>query len=339
MNYFRQPSVAKTTQSNFSSQTTQNQIASSVPFGTTPTVRSNMQPGLLRVDVESLMRNPTHLEQYNNTADHRQYYPATPSSLTMSPECDVKRNSELEQISRNNITQLNSSSPYTFDCQVSDYFPVHDLLQAPTSQYQSQNSFVVNRLPTPNVQHQLSSNINTLLAASMLPSPDPYPNSVDVSIPRSSTNVSASFNESHNLLSLNDTSINMQVEYMQNTPKSTSIGDSHQITLASNVYPADQGTEYKHVCTVCFKRLSTASNLRSHMKIHSREKPFQCLCCGRSFARKADLSTHQRVHTREKPFECSKCQKKFTQSGSYNRHKKRCTMRGGIEAFDDAQSR
>ncbi|KAI9140824.1 hypothetical protein BKA69DRAFT_1125384 [Paraphysoderma sedebokerense] len=53
----------------------------------------------------------------------------------------------------------------------------------------------------------------------------------------------------------------------------------------------------RHMCGVCTKMFSTSSNLRTHMKIHSNEKPFKCGICGHEFTRKADYFQHQRVHS------------------------------------------
>ena len=45
-------------------------------------------------------------------------------------------------------------------------------------------------------------------------------------------------------------------------------------------------------CEVCDRRVSSNSQLLTHMRVHTREKPFTCETCGHRFARKADLKKH-----------------------------------------------
>jgi uncharacterized Zn-finger protein len=59
--------------------------------------------------------------------------------------------------------------------------------------------------------------------------------------------------------------------------------------------------EKPHTCPQCTKSFSQPSKLRSHLRVHTGEKPYTCPQCTKSFSQKIDLRRHLRVHTGEKP--------------------------------------
>jgi uncharacterized Zn-finger protein len=68
-----------------------------------------------------------------------------------------------------------------------------------------------------------------------------------------------------------------------------------------------------HHCTQCFKSFAQKLNLKIHMTVYTKEKPFSCSQCTKSFALKKVLKKHLRVHTGEKPYSCFQCSKTFAQ--------------------------
>ena len=86
---------------------------------------------------------------------------------------------------------------------------------------------------------------------------------------------------------------------------------------SSNLLPPD-------ACNSCPKKFTTASTLRSHVRIHTEEKPFECGECGRCFSQNNHLSSHrERVHAsvaEDKPFSCQICPKAFASRNGLMQH-------------------
>ena len=75
-------------------------------------------------------------------------------------------------------------------------------------------------------------------------------------------------------------------------------------------------------CTVCRRGFNSRSNLRSHMRVHTLEKPFECKYCKKSFSQSSTLRNHTRLHTGEKPYSCNVCDMAYSQLAGLRAHQK-----------------
>ncbi|XP_056407421.1 zinc finger protein 615-like [Hyla sarda] len=92
--------------------------------------------------------------------------------------------------------------------------------------------------------------------------------------------------------------------------------DQSQVVTAST----DKKEGKRYQCNECGRYFSRSSNLCTHRKSHTGEKPYSCSECGKCFVRKTQLVRHERIHTGEKPYSCSECGRCFTCKSNLIRH-------------------
>ncbi|CAH1229342.1 MTF1 [Branchiostoma lanceolatum] len=101
-----------------------------------------------------------------------------------------------------------------------------------------------------------------------------------------------------------------------NMPDPTNI-DHATLTLETECPTTNSKEVKRYVCTYsdCKRTYSTAGNLKTHQKTHTKDYTFVCKQqgCGKAFLTSYSLKIHVRVHTKERPYSCDAlgCEKSF----------------------------
>lgn len=104
----------------------------------------------------------------------------------------------------------------------------------------------------------------------------------------------------------------------------TSADVSAEFSTASSFDPPahDLTPSETFICKFCFHTFPGSSELKVHMRLHSKLRSFLCKVCNKSFLSSSDLRRHERIHTGERPFSCKFCNKRFNQASTVRIHER-----------------
>nr|XP_037290697.1 zinc finger protein 45-like [Rhipicephalus microplus] len=75
-----------------------------------------------------------------------------------------------------------------------------------------------------------------------------------------------------------------------------------------------------HSCRQCTYATKNSANMRTHLRRHTGERPFQCHLCPAAFFRDSHLAGHIRTHTGERPYSCDVCSASFSERSNLLKH-------------------
>ncbi|CAG9093495.1 unnamed protein product [Plutella xylostella] len=125
--------------------------------------------------------------------------------------------------------------------------------------------------------------------------------------------------------------------------------DSEVVDLSSHKLLMHNREALKYACTICDHRVRSQLDLETHLRVHTKERPYECnlcdgkykttaqlalhkrqvhdkekshLCqyCSKGFFKKYHLQEHLRSHTKETPYECPECGKRYRNMQTLGRH-------------------
>lgn len=97
--------------------------------------------------------------------------------------------------------------------------------------------------------------------------------------------------------------------------------DKNEIEIPELVLDPESKNFVGEKCKICGKEFTYPGYLKSHMRVHSGERPFRCDVCYRAFSQSSNLKIHKRVHSGEKRYQCEICSKFFVSSSNLSVHK------------------
>ena len=74
------------------------------------------------------------------------------------------------------------------------------------------------------------------------------------------------------------------------------------------------------ICVICQRSFRTSSSCKIHQSTHLKERNFNCHYCSKSFICRNSLAKHKLTHSRDMKFECQVCSAKFYRQSCFRTH-------------------
>ncbi|XP_019620768.1 PREDICTED: uncharacterized protein LOC109467264 [Branchiostoma belcheri] len=83
--------------------------------------------------------------------------------------------------------------------------------------------------------------------------------------------------------------------------------DEGSSSATSDVTDGGRKWQKLYHCPLCSYFTRHRGNVKQHVRVHTRERPFKCPLCDYTGARKEHVQVHMKRHTGERPFKCDHC--------------------------------
>ncbi|XP_035711769.1 zinc finger protein 320-like [Folsomia candida] len=96
-----------------------------------------------------------------------------------------------------------------------------------------------------------------------------------------------------------------------------------QTHLSRHVKTEHAKNPVRFPCTLCEKEFKSRTQLESHIRTHTTEKPFNCATCGKSFTHKAAMKEHEETHLEKSSrnsVTCRLCERVFLSEKAVQNH-------------------
>lgn len=84
-----------------------------------------------------------------------------------------------------------------------------------------------------------------------------------------------------------------------------------------------QQQQRKYACSFCPYTTNVRTNVVTHERTHTGEKPYACGVCCRAFSQMSSLRAHQGIHSRQGSYQCAECGHACASRSSLAQHRRR----------------
>lgn len=226
---------------------------------------------------------PGHFQQHSQFQRISQQFPQHSqfSECCQFPQYQFQQHNQIQQNTQ--IPQYSQMQHHS-QIQQSNQFQQHN--QQKPCQYAANTNYIVPMLPGYQAMHQQEVGLRMGgMVSPVVSVPGPSP---PMAMPVSSTTAASP------PIQIGNTGGSILV--LASRKKAVSRTKTNR-SLPSN---KDGENTIYHKCPLCFRPFKNKSNIKTHIRTHTKEKPYVCEICNKAFCQKAHLRKHVFTHQKQK---------------------------------------